>query len=113
MLFRIKAPPGSLYYTGPDSCFFVSSRAGACGAALKHPSARQGLASKTVEQERTEETEVSPLSLFAPVLQVRLRLCRARISGSKLSLRGLFVDHLIKHKLFGDPDPLDRELVIE
>src|SRR5580700_9073507 len=37
-------------------------------AALKHHSARQGLGSKTVEQERTEGTEDSRLSLFAPVL---------------------------------------------
>ena len=38
------------------------------GAALKHRSACQCLPSKTVAQEGTEETEGSPLSLFAPVL---------------------------------------------
>jgi hypothetical protein len=35
---------------------------------LKHRSARQSLASKTVEEEGAEGTEGSPLSLFAPVL---------------------------------------------
>jgi len=56
----------SLSYIGSKSCFFARIRA--TGVALKHRSACQGVASKTVEQERTEETEGSPLSLFAPVL---------------------------------------------
>jgi hypothetical protein len=57
---------GISVYIGSQSCFFARIRASA--VPLKHGSARQGLTSKTVEQGRTEETEGSPLSLFAPVL---------------------------------------------
>src|ERR1700737_3967574 len=72
--------PGSsgrspLYYTGSGSCFF-GERIPAWSGALRQSSTQRVRASpqRQIEQELTEGTEGSPLSLLAPVLRAWLRL---------------------------------------